>query len=384
MTWREEVVRPLAVVYAVWISLIIATAPPASASCTAGACRILVVGDVGIGDDAFEAGFLAVQQAMVNDSPDLVLYMGDYIYTKHTCEWQTPAGGVPPYVAAVHEKLVAPFQGQVVFARGDNDAPGGDSEWAQAAHKCWKAIAEMGIPLTKPPGAGAWEGVVEDLPGVLIAVLDADALASDKLSAPDYWLREPVMRAKSAGKWVLVVVHEPVITTAWFSKPCCATLKPFHDMGVDLVFSGHQHSFERTYQLEVPTPPDHVRPVEARDRAWHQAGVYRAGEGVVYVVTGGGGAWLRPFADQQSPPPAGFVAPDYIKRAVARRANMNHYVRVDMETDRVGVTTVRVCADGEARWKPDDATVWPAGPSVLECHGKSLGTSVFDHFELRK
>lgn len=174
------------------------------------------------------------------------------------------------------------------------------------------------------------------------------------------------------------------MTTAWFEKLCCATLKPLQDMGVDLVFSGHQHSFERTYQLVVPTPPNQVQPVEAKDGALYQAGVYRAGAGVVYVVTGGGGAWLRPFADQQNSPPVGVVAPEYIRRAVARRASMNHYVRVDVEADRVGVTTMRVCASGETRWKPADTNVWPGGLSMLECHGKSLGVAVFDHFELRK
>jgi Calcineurin-like phosphoesterase len=361
----------------------IATALSAFAACQGESCRILVVGDMGIGDDAFTAGFLAIQQAMVQDAPDLVLYLGDYIYTKHTCTGNVPAGAVPPYVAEVREKLVVPFRGQVVFLRGDNDDPEGDSDWANAAHTCWKMIAGMGASLTKPPGAREWEGVIEDLPRVMIAVLDHDAMAEDKLAAFD-WLREPVKRAKDAGKWVLVAVHEPVVTTAWFEKPCCATLKPLHDMGVDLVFSGHQHSFERTYQVEVTMPPNRIQPIAAPESALYQAGVYQAGKGVVYIVTGGGGAWLRPFADQQISPPPAMIAPPDIKRAVARRGIMNHYARVDLDANRLGVTTMRVCADGEARWKPDNASVWPGGPSMLECHGTRLGTSVFDHFELRR
>jgi Calcineurin-like phosphoesterase len=217
----------------------------------------------------------------------------------------------------------------------------------------------------------------------LMAVLDYDVLAEDKLCALD-WLREPVKRAKDAGKWVLVVVHEPVVTTAWFEKPCCATLKPLHDMGVDLVFSGHQHSFERTYPLEVTMPSNRIQPVAAPERALYRAGVYQAGKGVVYVVTGGGGAWLRPFADQQVSSPPEKIAPPYIHRAVARRGIMNHYVRVDLDANRVGVTTMRVCAPGEARWKPNNAGFWPGGSGVLECQGTSLGTSVADHFELRR
>jgi hypothetical protein len=381
MIGRPGIIRLLLSVVA-WISLGLTTALPAGAACQGESCRILVVGDMGIGDDAFTAGFLAVQQAMIQEAPDLVLYLGDYIYTKDVCTGDTPAGDMPPYIAEVRDKLVGPFQGNVVLSRGDNDAPEGDSDWAKAADTCWQMIASLGAPLAKPPGARDWEGVTEDLPGVLIAVLDHDALAADKLEALA-WLEEPVKRAKDARKWVVVLVHEPVVTTAWFEKPCCTTLKPLHDMGVDLVFSGHQHSFERTYPLGVTVPPNRIQPLPAAEHKLYQAGVYPAGRGVVYVVTGGGGAWLRPFADQQASP-SSKVAPPYIQHAVARRGIMNHYVRVDLEPNRVGVSTIRVCAPGEARWKPENASIWTGGSSMLACHGTSLGTSVFDHFELQR
>src|SRR5215207_6389147 len=163
-------------------------AMPVSAACTKDRCRILVAGDMGIGDDAFAAGFAAVQGAMAKDAPDLVLYAGDYIYTRQTCEWQAPPEGLPPYVAEVRDKLVAPFGGRVVFAAGDNDLPGDDSPYAQAARRCWTSVAGMGLPLAKPQGAGAWEGLIEDLPSVLVAVLDPEVLRT--ASAPDHWLRE--------------------------------------------------------------------------------------------------------------------------------------------------------------------------------------------------
>jgi hypothetical protein len=382
MSARAEIVRLLALFAMAWISVGIAMPLPAFVACQGESCRILVAGDMGIGDNAFTAGFLAVQQAMVQDAPDLVLYVGDHIYTKHTCTGNVPAGDMPPFVVEVRDRLVTPFQGNVVFSRGDNDHPEGDSAWAQAADTCWRMIAGMGAPLTRPPGAREWEGVIEDLPRVLIAVLDHDALAENNLGVLA-WLQEPVKRAKDARKWVLVLVHEPVVTTAWFEKSCCATLKPLHDMGVDLVFSGHQHSFERTYPLGVTTPPDRIQPLAAGEHKLYQAGVYQAGKGVVYIVTGGGGARLRPFADQQASP-SSKVAPRYIQHGVARRGIMNHYVRVDLDVNRLGVTTMRVCAPGEARWNPDNASIWPGGPSMLACHGTSLGTSVFDHFELQR
>ena len=77
MTGRNSIVRPLLVGYVAWVTVVIATALPAAAACQGTSCRILVVGDMGIGDDAFTEGFLAVQQAMVQDAPDLVLFVGD-------------------------------------------------------------------------------------------------------------------------------------------------------------------------------------------------------------------------------------------------------------------------------------------------------------------
>ena len=82
--------------------------------------------------------------------------------------------------------------------------------------------------------------------------------------------------------------------------------------------------------------------------------------------------------------PAERVAPDFIRRAVARRAEMNHYVRVDVQADRVVVSTMQVCAAGEPRWKPHSIEVWPGGPAMLECYGKPDGVSVFDRFEVRR
>lgn len=354
---------------------------PANAACETAACRIVVVGDMGIGDDAFTAGFEAVQQAMVLEKPDLVLYAGDYIYTKTSCLDNPSAATEPPFLAAVREKLVTPFNGQVVFAVGDNDRPAGDSSWANAARSCWQTISGLSRKMTVPAGAAETEGLIDDLPGVLVAVLDSDALAPER-TGDLAWLQEPIKQAKAAGKWVLVLVHAPVVTTAWYSKPCCASLKPLQDMGVDLVFSGHQHSFERTHQLQIVS--DHIVPVPPSKGGIYQPVFYPAGNGVVYVVAGGGGALLRPFADQQTSAPPEKVAPPEIQQAIAKRAIMNHYMRVDLSASVARVTTMRVCAVGEPRWRPTDAKVWPGGAAMLECHEKPAGVSPSDRFDIKR
>ena len=42
--------------------------------------RVGVVGDTGIGERAYHAGFTAVAKALKNERPDLLLHLGDFIY----------------------------------------------------------------------------------------------------------------------------------------------------------------------------------------------------------------------------------------------------------------------------------------------------------------
>ena len=73
---------------------------------------------MGIGDDAFTAGFHR-PAGHDQEAPDLVLYLGDYIYTKNICTGNTPAMDMPPYIAEVRDKLVTPLSRErSVFTRG--------------------------------------------------------------------------------------------------------------------------------------------------------------------------------------------------------------------------------------------------------------------------
>ena len=363
---------------------------PGQATCTKQSCKLIVVGDMGIGEDSFNKGFERVQSHMLRERPDVVLYLGDYIYSDFACDKRTNNHS---YMDDVKNKLVTPFlqnKAQVIFSRGDNDKISKlymkrYPELANATMRCWTQISKMGQRLKKFDGARYAEGIIDDLPGVFIAVLDNEAFT--ERSADSYlWLKKPIRQAKKDGKWVIVIMHAPVITTAWYPNKCCKTLKPLHQMGVDLVFSGHQHSFERSHPLRLngraTQPIISQKPKRNTKRTTH----YKANNGVVYFVSGGGGALLRPFADQQELP--GFLnskkAPKHIRKAIAHRAIMNHYISIDLSPKQASLSTHRICTYGESRWKPDSKTIWPKASDMLECQGKPFGKSLFDHFTLKR
>ena len=335
--------------------------------------RMVVIGDTGIGDNAFHEGFLAVQKAMVKEKPNLLLHVGDYIYNKVTSCREDD-------IKEVEEKLVIPFNGAVVFARGDNDFKD------EFRAKCWSRIVEKGKRIIRPPGAGDAEGFINDLKDVFIAVLDWNALSGQRDLG---WLFGGVEEAKKAGKWIIVAVHEPVVTTGWYNKACCESLRPLHDMGVDLVFSGHQHAFERTHQVRISQKTGLLERVDLDGTL--EKDVYKRGAGIVYVVTGGGGATLRPFADQEKSDEAfPHRAPAHIMEAVAKRGLMNHFVLVELKNEvqdgksvkHALVITKLVCAEGDPRWKPMDRLVWGDERAALACERQPAGKPEYDSVEI--
>ena len=137
---------------------------------------------------------------------------------------------------------------------------------------------------------------------VKVVVLDSNA-GSTGLSKQRKWL---IGELKDDRKPVTVVVfHHPIYSSIYYSTGVNKTLVDawgdlFARYGVDLVFNGHVHSYERAVK-----------------------------DGVTYVVTGGGGA----PTDNLSP---GF---DFSRKAVG---DSLHYVRVFVREDELKLETVEV------------------------------------------
>jgi len=103
------------------------------------------------------------------------------------------------------------------------------------------------------------------------------------------WLESDLASARARGcDWIIVFFHRPPYCAGGDHGPASdvesAWVPIFNEYGVDLVFNGHNHYYERTYPLNGG-----ITSTEPND-------YYKPG-GTIYVVTGGAGA---PLADTGS------------------------------------------------------------------------------------
>jgi len=326
--------------------------------------RVAAVGDTGIGERAFHPGFLAVAKAIQAERPDVLLHLGDFVYQPDLFPENCPAR----YLDEIRRALVAPFRYRI-FVPGDNDLP--PEPRKPKASGCWAGIAPLMTPADPPAAPGEGEGTWEIGPALFAVV------GSFPYRDPTPWLAGRIRQARSLGLWVVLLLHEPPLTTAWFIDKREEALKDLNALEPDLILSGNQHSYERFHPLGVPGPGGEL-PVTPSPRS-----IYNRGDGVVHVVSGGGGATFKPFADQQGKQKQ--TAPPEVFKALHTRALMNHFVLLEINRETLLATTYRVCA-GEAAESKDNPRWRPAMPVwekiTLECSGKPKGAEVFDRFEI--
>ena len=131
-----------------------------------------------------------------------------------------------------------------------------------------------------------------------VDMMDADLRA---------WIRSDL---KAAGKavWRFVGFHHPGFNSsiAHFKEQQLRKLSPlFEELGVDIVFAGHVHNYQRTHPMTFVPSADAPRagPVEGTwtlDKKFDGAANARP-KGVIYLVTGGGGAKLYNPEQQDDP-----------------------------------------------------------------------------------
>jgi hypothetical protein len=331
--------------------------------------KVVVVGDTGIGERAFHPGFEAVQSAMRRENADAILHLGDFVYQPE----KFPDGCPDKYIREIKETLVQPYSIRI-FVAGDNDLP--PQKWKPKASGCWDQIAPMATPFDrlpkKNPPPGLREGVM-NLESALFVVLDVY-----EWSDPTPWLQPVMKEARQKGLWVIFALHEPALTTAWYREKRQTVLKQINALHPDLVFAGNQHSYERFHPMGLPKE-DGSLPVMKQSK-------YNKGAGVTHVVSGGGGAKFKPFADQQGKSKR--TAPDAVFDVLAKRALMFHYLTLEISHDALTAKTHRVCPAPPAssekqnpRWHADD-DMWK--DIVLECDGQEAGVTVFDQLEIRR
>ena len=355
--------------YLVLLILALCYLPSALGAHEAESIKVVVVGDTGIGERAFHPGFEAVEKAMQQENAEAILHLGDFVYQPE----KFPESCPDRYIQEIKKTLVRPYPVRI-FVAGDNDLP--PKMWKPKASGCWHRIAPMATSFDwlphKTMAPEKREGVM-NLGSVLFVVLNVY-----EWNDPASWLKAVIKEAQRKGQWVIFALHEPALTTAWYKEKRQTVLKQINRLKPDLVFAGNQHSYERFFPMGLPLE-NGTLPVVKKSK-------YKKGMGVTHIVSGGGGALFKPFADQQSHPKRS--APEAVSNALAKRALMFHYMTLEISHDTLTATTHRVCppqpAEGEKqnpRWHADDP-MWKN--ITLECEDKETGVTIFDQLEIRR
>ncbi|HEX9081167.1 MAG TPA: metallophosphoesterase [Holophagaceae bacterium] len=276
-----------------------------------GAHRFLVTGDAAEGTPEQAA----IARAMAAGHPDFVFLVGDLVYGRgRAAEYRTR-------FFPIYNAEEAPLLRQVPFlgVPGNHDVPWDLQRWPDTL----AYFAEWSLPLNGPVLRPGEPGAAPALPGLHDAILAAAGSAYPRMASYSFdyggvhwtvldsnayadwdhgtlraWLETDLKAAQSA-TWRVVALHHPLFQSphSHAEDQWMRTISPLLERyGVDLVFAGHVHNYQRTAPLRFE--PTKVRrrgePVEGRfevDTAFDGRKVTRA-HGIIHLVTGAGGAHL--------------------------------------------------------------------------------------------
>ena len=262
--------------------------------------RFAAFGDSGMGNNAQAA----LAEQIVRSKPDLVIHVGDLVY---------PAGERSDYLTNFFQPNAdlirfAPFM--PVLGNHDCFAENG------------KAFFDtFDLPRNAPDGIDPERCYWFDYGDARFVALDSDrednvkgaVLTVAKMKtviAP--WMRDVLTNCDA--KWKFVYFHHPFYTGATHPAEGGAYMKEAYidiieNCGVDVVFVGHNHLYERT----APIRGDKI---------------VEDGRGVVYITTGAGGAERYP---EKLP------SPSYI---TVYHDEQLSFTRVDLSADRLELAQI--------------------------------------------
>lgn len=188
--------------------------------------RVALVGDVGDGSGREYRTAAAIEAQSKDDRYDILMLLGDNVY---------PAGDVTRIEATVYEPFAPLLDGGTeLFAVLGNHDVKSDSGDAQ--------LRALGMP-------GRWYAVERgDLLGI--------ALDTTRPDDPEQlaWLEETL--ATSDATWKLVGLHHPPYSSGFHGshEELRDTFVPlFERYGVQVVFSGHEHDYQRSDPIDGVT-----------------------------------------------------------------------------------------------------------------------------------
>ena len=292
--------------------------------------RFALFGDCGQGTPSENA--IAYQTYLVK--PDFIFVPGDIVYgsgriseyrTKffptYSAEEPSPANGAPllqsvPFIAAPgnHDTALANFQrypdALAYFLYWDQPLNGpvppagvaktvhtltsetGKTEFLEAARQRYPRMANFSFDY----GNSHW------------TVLDANTYMDWNNPVLQEWLKKDLAAAQSA-TWRFVGFHQPGFNSAHehFTEQQMRPLSPIFEAGhVDIVFSGHVHNYQRSFPMAFAPDGKPAGPKGEVGGDWKLDKNFADGasakpHGVIYVISGAGGAGLYNPEQQNDP-----------------------------------------------------------------------------------
>jgi len=288
-----------------------------------GAVTAVVVGDTGTGSSAQ----WQLSEVMLQVDPDLVLHTGDVVY---------PRGGACHYEDRFYEpyeEMLASVPIYPVLGNHDVLTDNGDP-----------FLTAFSLP-TENSGTERYYSF--DFGPLHVTALNAELYYEDDSISPARqlaWLREDLQSTDRP--WKIVVIHRPPFNSSPYHGADPNVLVDmvdiFEEEGVDVVFAGHEHAYER------------LRPIN----------------GVTYFVTGGGGAELRGAGTSD---------------LTALSALRYHVLRMEASPERLQIEAVGI--DGEVfdqSWEQGQPATFGIGvQQVIPCWDELVvGAAVGSRLEL--
>jgi hypothetical protein len=254
----------------------------------------IVFGDSGTGS---RAQYLLADQ-MVLAAPDFVLHTGDLVYNRGQRSHFNDRF-FAPYRELLKQVCFWPCLGNHDIAEPDLGAP-----YLEVFE-----LLENG-PTGLTPERSYWF----DYAAARIAVIDSNVDEPQLRDAVAPWLTEVML--EPGPRWKFVSLHHPPYTGGAHQpdrRVQNALVPVFEAVGVDIVFAGHDHMYQRTASIRAGE-------------------VVEEGTGVVYTVSGAGGA---PLYDALPPN----QRPDYV---VALNDKVHSFTWIDIDGDALRLRQIAV------------------------------------------
>lgn len=247
-------------------------------------------GDIGLGSNSKR-----VLDTIAGLQPQLSLALGDLAYQ---------AGREQEFCDMVTEKLGAEFPYGLVT--GNHESDGHDGDIANFI----KCLPNRLPGLQGEYGTQWYVDVPEQNPVVRIVMLSpgiefhgGNKLDYSKNSERWRWTAEALEGAESKKiPWTVVGMHAPCLSIGKYDCVAGSDLTDLLlDKKVDLVLSGHNHSYQRTHQLGISSACDRLVPGTFTEECITDADqTMKRGAGTVFATVGLGGAGLHDVKEDDS------------------------------------------------------------------------------------